>query len=164
MKRSILIIMLFASVAFAQAPTSPYQNTLFLDTGTMSWKNDTLNSSSDTLVVSAAQYILPLQCPGGFGAIEGKAIFTANTDSMKGVLYVCNYPNGLSSTRDTMRLFAVDSCKLLASGSGVNVTMRGTSFHWVFAINGDFGIWATVKWIPLNTTTGKITQQSLGRQ
>lgn len=164
MKRSILIILLFASVAFAQVPTSPYQNTLFLDVGNMTWVNDTTNSVKDTLTVSSAQYIKPLQCPGGLVSIEGKAIFTAATDSMKGVLYVCNYPNGSSSTRDTMRLFAMDSCKLLASGSGVNVTMRGTSFHWVAAVSGDFGIWVTIKWIPLNGTTGKITQQSLGRQ
>jgi hypothetical protein len=172
MKRLIIISLALAAIAscipcpaWAQLGVTPYQNTFWLDAIRLDWTTDTTNSSGDTLTVSAAKYIAPIQINGGFPSIEGKAIFTAGTDSIKGVLYGSNYANGYSLTpRDTMRLFALDSCKLLASGSGVNVTMRGTSFKWVPSVAGKFSIWLTVKWMPLNRATGKITQVTIGRQ
>jgi hypothetical protein len=166
MKRIALIATLLIGVsAFAQPAFTPYQNTLWLDATQLTWTSDTTNSNGDTLTVSAAKYISPIQINGGFPSIEGKAIFTGGTDSMKCVVYGSNYPNGWGNTpRDTMRLFALDSCKLLASGSGVGSIMRGTSFKWVPALSGKYSVWLTFKWIPLNGVTGKITQVTIGKQ
>ena len=161
----LTLILAMPILVFAQPATIPYQNTLWLDATQLTWTTDTTNSSGDTLTVSAAKYIQPIQVNGGFPSIEGKAIFTGGTDSMKCVVYGSNYPNGYGNTpRDTMRLYALDSCKLLASGSGVNVIMRGVYFKYVPSLSGKFSIWVTFKWIPLNGVTGKITQQSLGKQ
>lgn len=159
----VLFIIALASPLLAQAPTTTYQNTLWLDAGSYTWSSDSINSK-DTLTVASRIYTLPVQVNGGRVSIECKAIFTGGTDSMKGVLYGSNYPNGFTLPRDTMRLFPLDSFKMLASGSGVGVTARGANFKYVAALEGKFSIWVTLLLAPLNGTTGKVTQVSIGKQ
>jgi len=164
MKRLLILALMLIPLVASAIEVTMYQNCYYLDVTTMYWKADTLNSN-DTLAVSSAKYTIPEQINGGNASISGKAIFTAGTDSMKCVAYGCDYPNGREIARDTMRLFPLDSMKLLASGSAsTGVIMRGANFSWKPNFQGKFSIWVTYKWIPLNGTTGKITQQTMGKQ
>ena len=168
MKRLLLILLIGLAIygcipcpALAQS-ISPAQQSLYLRKSDYAWKIDNTYATTDTITVSAKKYLQPLSCPGGIVSIEGKAIFTAGTDSMKIVVYVSNSQYGYP--QDTMQIYALDSFKLLSATSISAGKINAGNFHYRFNLAGEFGTNVSFALVPLNGVTGKLTKMVIGKE
>ena len=121
----------------------------WLKAADLSWTRE--SAMNDTIAVTAAVWTRLFGAPEGNLNIEYKAIFGAGTDSMQLLLYKTNHSQ---SNFDTVKVTLIDSKKILAAGFA----------SWVPNCNGAWGPNLTIKAIPLNTTTGKVTDFSIGVQ
>jgi len=137
-------------------------HSLYLRKSDYAWKIDNTYATTDTITVSSKRYLQPFPCPNGILAIDGKAIFTAATDSMKVVVYVSNSQYGYP--QDTVRIYALDSFKLLSATSISSGKINAGSFHYRFNLAGEFGTNVSLAIVPLNGVTGKLTQMVIGKE
>ena len=167
MKRITLISLALIALIMGCIPCPAFaqldQKSLYLRKADYGWVVTDTYAASDTLTVSDKTYTKSFPAFNGIIAIEGKAIFTAGTDSMKGIIYASMSQYGYP--QDTMRIFALDSFKLLSATSGSSgVKMKGGNFHYRFALGGEYGMNVSFAFAPLNGVTGKLTQVVIGRQ